>query len=504
MYIKYIIIVCDTYCNCANSVLKYLQGVDNMNRKSGILMHVSSLWGNYSIGGFGRAAKEFIDILKSAGFTYWQVLPFCVPDEYNSPYKSYSAFSINPYFIDLEMLYEKGLITHDELDSARQISPHLSEFDRLKEERLALLSKASKRFNHGLCESFLKSHPHTAEFCRFMALKSANSDKPWQEWNIDTPNKDVMSLWQFCQYEAFEQWMEIKNYANCKGIQIIGDIPIYVALDSSDVWSAPEEFQLDKRYLPTSVAGVPPDYFSKDGQLWGNPLYNWTKMRKDGYRWWCDRMSFMCELFDGVRIDHFRGLESYFSIPANETTARNGKWKKGPGMAFIKKIRECTEGKLIIAEDLGDITPAVDKLVRDSTFPGMRVLQFGLLGGNNSLHLPHNYINNCIAYTGTHDNNTLLGYVWELGEDERKTFIDYFGHDNQSFDTCYDTVMRSMLGSHAGTVIFPVQDILKYGSDTRLNTPGSSDKNWAYRVTKEQIDTVDIGKFKYWNTLYGR
>lgn len=215
-------------------------------------------------------------------------------------------------------------------------------------------------------------------------------------------------------------------------------------------------------------------------------------------------MKFMCELFDGVRIDHFRGLESYFSIPAADTTARNGKWVKGPGMSLIKELKKVTGDKLIIAEDLGDITPAVDKLVRDSGFPGMRVLQFGLLGGNNSTHLPHNYINNCIAYTGTHDNNTLLGYVWELNESDRRTFLDYFGFEGENFDKCYGTVMRQMLSSHAGTVIFPIQDLLRYGSDTRLNTPGSSDSNWAYRITEEQFNGIDFGEFKRMNSLYGR
>lgn len=467
-------------------------------------MHISSLWGEYSCGSFGKSAKEFIDLLSDSGFSYWQVLPFCLTDEYDSPYKSYSAFSINPYFIDLEILFEKGYITKEELEGARQLSPYLCEFRRLREERSVLLKKAAARFDRSLCKDFLSSHPHTARFCEFMAVKAANEGKPWQEWTSEEPDEEELSLWQFCQYEAFGQWMEIKAYAGIKGIKIIGDVPIYVSLDSSDVWESPESFQLDKRHCPTSVAGVPPDYFSEDGQLWGNPLYDWKRMKADGYSWWCDRMSFMCELFDGVRIDHFRGLESYFSIPATERTARNGKWKKGPGMSLIRELKKITDGKLIIAEDLGDITPAVDKLVRDSTFPGMRVLQFGLLGGNNSTHLPHNYINNCIAYTGTHDNNTLLGYVWELNESDRRTFLDYFGYDSHDFDGCYDTVMRSMLASHAGLVIFPVQDLLKYGSDTRLNTPGSSEKNWAFRITKEQMKGIDQGKFKYWNTLYGR
>ncbi len=475
-----------------------------MERKSGVLMHISSLWGNYSSGAFGNSAREFIDFLAESGFSYWQVLPFCLTDDCNSPYKSYSAFSLNPYFADLEILAEKGLITRSELAQAVQQSPYLCEFDRLKEERLNLLKKACSRFDMSKCESFLSSHPHTAKFCEFMAVKASNSDKPWQEWDTDKPDKDTLHLWQFCQYEAFWQWMDIKAYANSKGIKIIGDVPIYVALDSSDVWEAPEEFQLDKRYQPTSVAGVPPDYFSEDGQLWGNPLYNWKQMKQNSYGWWCDRIAFMCELFDGVRIDHFRGIEAYFSIPSAATTARNGKWVKGPGMSLLRELKKISGDKLIIAEDLGDITPAVDKLVHDSGYPGMRVLQFGMLGGNNSSHLPHNYINNCVAYTGTHDNNTLLGYVWELEENQRKTFLDYFGYSSDDFDGCYDTVMRSMLASHAGLVIFPIQDILKYGCDTRLNTPGSSDKNWAFRITKEQLNLIDTVKFKYWNTLYGR
>ena len=475
-----------------------------MERKSGVLFHISSLWGEYSSGSFGKSAKELVEFLADSGFTYWQVLPFCVTDDCNSPYKSYSAFSLNPYFIDLEALYEEGLITKEELQSARQQTPYLCEFERLREERLALLEKASKRFDMSVCEEFLASHPHTQRFCEFMAIKKANGDKEWQEWETHQPDADTLRLWRFCQYKAFTQWLEIKTFANSKGIKIIGDIPIYVSLDSSDMWENPQLFQLDKRHQPTSVAGVPPDYFSEDGQLWGNPLYNWKEMKKDGFLWWRERMAFMCELFDGVRIDHFRAIEAYFSVPSKETTARNGKWKKGPGMQFVKAIQEEAGDKTVIAEDLGDITPAVHKLVNDSGFPGMRVLQFGLMGGSNSIHMPHNYPNNCVAYTGTHDNNTLLGYVWEMSAEDRRTFLNYFGFEGDNFDNCYDTVMRSMLASHAGLVIFPVQDLLKFGSDTRLNTPGSSEKNWAFRLLKEQLDTVDRSKFKYWNDLYAR
>ncbi len=476
-----------------------------MKRSSGVLMHVSTLWGDYSEGAFSKSAKEFIDFLSECGFGYWQVLPFCLPDEYNSPYKSYSAFSINPNFIDVEKLYRRELITRAELEEAKQKSPYACEFTKLNRERMKLLKKAASRFlETKVLDDFYKDHKETEKFCEFMALKSVNGDTEWTKWTKNKPTKDTLHAWRFIQYMAITEWLEIKEYANKKGVKIIGDVPIYVAHDSSDVWANPEEFLLDERYQPTNVAGVPPDYFSEDGQLWGNPLYNWEKMKENGYTWWKKRMSFMCELFDGVRIDHFRGLESYFSIPANETTARNGKWVKGPGMNLINAFSDICKDKLIIAEDLGEITPAVEKLVKDSTYPGMRVLQFGLLGEDNSMHLPHNYINNCVAYTGTHDNNTLLGYVWDLDKEKRQKFLDYFGYEGANWDNCYDTVIRSMLASHAGLVIFPIQDLLKYGKDTRLNTPGSCDDNWAFRITKEQFETIDREKLKAWNKLYSR
>ncbi|MBQ3041501.1 MAG: 4-alpha-glucanotransferase [Clostridia bacterium] len=476
-----------------------------MKRSSGVLMHVSTLWGDHSEGAFSKSAKEFIDFLSECGFTYWQVLPFCLPDEYNSPYKSYSAFSVNPYFIDVERLYSRELITRSEFEEAKQKTPFACEFTKLNRERMKLLKKAASRFlETKLLDDFYKDFEETERFCEFMALKSVNGDTEWTKWTKDKPAKDTLHAWRFIEYMAITEWLEIKEYANKKGIKIIGDVPIYVAHDSSDVWANPEEFLLDEHYQPTNVAGVPPDYFSEDGQLWGNPLYNWNKMKENGYSWWKKRMSFMCKLFDGVRIDHFRGLESYFSIPATETTARNGKWVKGPGMSLINAFSDICKDKLIIAEDLGEITPAVEKLVKDSTYPGMRVLQFGLLGEDNSMHLPHNYINNCVAYTGTHDNNTLLGYVWDLDKEKRQKFLDYFGYEGANWDNCYDTVIRSMLASHAGLVIFPIQDLLKYGKDTRLNTPGSCDDNWSFRITKEQIETIDREKLKTWNRLYSR
>lgn len=476
-----------------------------MKRASGVLMHVSSLWGKYSCGSFGKEAKEWIDYLAESGFTVWQVLPFCLPDECDSPYKSFSAFSGNPYFIDLETLHEEGLITDEELSAAEQKTPYFCEFSRLRKERGELLSRAAARFtDRAAIDAFMDSHVHTAAFCEFMARKKANADREWLEWDSDDIDEDTLRTWRFTQYQFFKQWAGIKCYANEKGIRIIGDVPIYVSLDSADVYSDPSQFQLNEDGTPSCVAGVPPDYFAEDGQLWGNPLYDWKKMKRDGYRWWRDRLAFMTELFDGVRIDHFRGLESYYSIPAGEKTAKNGTWIKGPGADLIKVIREVCEDKLIIAEDLGDITEEVRALVDESGFPGMRVLQFAFLGDKNSPHLPHNYVNNCVAYTGTHDNNTLLGYVWELDDATRQELLEYCGFASKNWDACYNTLLRTMFASHAGLLILPVQDILLFGSDTRFNKPGTSEDNWNYRVTKEQIMNADKNKFIRWNDIYGR
>lgn len=468
-------------------------------------MHISTLWGEYSEGSFGCAAFEWIDFLADAGFSVWQVLPFCLPDEYNSPYKSYSAFSVNPGFIDLPTLAEEGLITAEELAAARQRTPWACEFDRLAAERMPLLAKAAERFDDSAAlDAFYADHPQVAEFCTFMALRAANGETPWQDWTVSEPDAATLRTWRFTQYAFFAQWAKVKAYANERGISIIGDIPIYVALDSADVWANPDQFQLDKRYQPTSVAGVPPDYFSEDGQLWGNPLYNWAKMKADGFAWWRARMRHMTELFDGVRIDHFRGIESYYRIPATATTAREGKWVKGPGMAFVHAMREvCGEDKLLIAEDLGVITPEVQKLVKDSGFPGMRVLQFAFLGDDGSTHLPHNYDNNSIAYTGTHDNDTLLGYIYALDDAGRRHLFDYCHHDGPADDS-RDAILRTMLASHAGIVIMPVQDLLFYGTDCRFNKPGEPDGNWCYRVARHQVEGIDRAVLRKMNHLYGR
>lgn len=476
-----------------------------MNRKSGVLMHISSLHGEYSIGSFGKEAMQFIDYIKECGFSYWQVLPFCMVDECNSPYKSYSAFGGNPYFVDLNTLYEKGLLTSKELDVEKQDTPYSCEYVKLYHNRLNVLMQASKRVkNRDEIEEFINSNEEIKKFCEFMALKEANDQKEWYLWDNEVINEDVLFMWNFIQFEFFAQWKKIKQYANEKGIKIIGDIPIYVSHDSCDVWSNKGEFLLDEQGMCTDVAGVPPDYFSEDGQLWGNPLYNWDAMKKNGYAWWKKRISHMFEMFDGVRIDHFRAFDTYWAVKASEKTAKNGKWKQGPGIEFINAIKEISENKLIIAEDLGDISQSVVKLVEDSGFPGMRVFQFAFLGNESSIHLPHNYIQNCVAYSGTHDNNTLLGYLWELDDNTRKHMLDYCGYTDSNWEGGYNHILRAILASSAETVILPVQDLLGYGSDTRLNIPGKADGNWRYRITLEQLYSIDKNKFYHYNKLYGR
>ena len=478
-----------------------------MSRASGILMHVSSLWGGYSIGSFGKEAKKFVDFLCDCGFTYWQVLPFCMTDESNSPYKSYSAFGGNPYFIDLDSLAADGLISPAELFSARQRTPYVCEYERLSKERLSLLRLASSRAD-GTCKAevkrFMESNPPLASAAEFLALKAANDDAPWYEWKTTRTEADELFFWQFVQYKFFTQWQEIKTYANERGVKIIGDVPIYVAYDSCDVWANREQFLLDEDGRPTCVAGVPPDYFCEDGQLWGNPLYDWKRMKADGYAWWKQRISSMLSMFDGVRIDHFRGLESFWSVPADAKTAKAGKWVKGPDRDIVDAIREVAGDKLIIAEDLGDITDEVVELLKYSGFPGMRVFQFAFLGDRSTPHLPHNYPKNCVAYTGTHDNNTLLGHVWESSGDQREEMFDYCNCPHHDWSRACEMIINTMMASHADTVIFPIQDIFVYGADTRMNTPGTVTDNWQYRITEEQLNRVSRSKFRYLNTLYGR
>ncbi len=476
-----------------------------MKRKSGVLMPVSCLWGDYSEGSFGKSAEEFIDFLSDSGFSFWQVLPFCITDEHNSPYKSLSAFSGNPFFIDIVRLYEEGLLTKEELGVARQYVSYTCEFKRLWEERIDLLFTAASRFtDRAAIDGFLSEHPYSREFALFMAKREANGQKEWQAWSVEDYSEDAFYAWAFIEYTFHRQWKRIRSYANRKNVSIIGDIPIYVALDSADVYFHPELFDLDEEGRPRGVAGVPPDAFSADGQMWGNPLFNWKEMKKDGYSWWRDRIRHMLSLFDGVRIDHFRGFDTYFDIPADAPNAKTGVWRKGPGRAFVDMVREECGEALVIAEDLGERMASVEKLLSYSKFPGMRILQFAFDGEIESRHLPHNYSENSVAYTGTHDNNTLLAYVFEADEAKRRELFRYCGYEGESFEEGCRAALRTMLASHASLVIFPVQDLLLFGSDTRFNTPGVERGNWGFRITREQLLALDAARLRSLNELYRR
>lgn len=468
-------------------------------------MHITELPGDYSCGSFGKEALAFIDLLAACGFSYWQTLPFCLADECNSPYKSYSAFAGNPYFIDLPTLFDEGLIDRGELDGARSHTPYTCEYERLAKERLPLLRAASSRVkDRDAVLDFISGEPELARFCEFMTLKDANGGRPWYEWTVKKGDPDDLFMWQFIEYEFFTQWQRVKDHAHAKKIEIIGDIPIYVSLDSCDVWAHKDQFLIDRHGKASCVAGVPPDYFAKDGQLWGNPIYDWKRMAADDFAWWRSRMRQNLSIFDGVRIDHFRGLSSYWSIPGTAETAKEGKWMKGPGEPFVDMLKQEAGERLIIAEDLGDIDEDVVKLVSYSGFPGMRVFQFGFFGDPDSPHRPHSYVNNCVAYTGTHDNNTLLGYVWEMPEEQRRFMLDYCLFGGGDWNSVYPNIIRMMFASAAGIVMFPIQDLLGFGSDTRLNVPGRSTGNWEFRTVQAQLDSIDRNKYAALNKTYSR
>ncbi len=472
-----------------------------MTRQSGVLLPIFALPGAYGCGTFGKSAYTFIDALAKGKFSFWQVLPFGITDAHDSPYMSYSSFAGNPFFIDPDILFQRGLVTEQELREQRIEDPYLCQYDTLREKRFAFLKTAALRVkDRSEVERFLSAHPRVDGSCTFLALKMANGNAVWRDWTVTTPDPDVLFAWQFIQYEFHMQWNRVHEYAKQRGVKIIGDIPFYVSLDSYDVSASPDQFLLDERYAPTHVAGVPPDYFSEDGQLWGNPLYNWATMKKDGYRWWCDRLGYMLSLFDGVRIDHFRAISAFWSIPRDAKSAKEGRWEKGPAKELIDAFEPLAKGKLILAENLGMIDEDTNDLLAYSTYPGMAVFQFGFDGNPLSPHLPHNYTENLVAYTGTHDNNTLLGFLWELDEDTRENVLDYLGNPEDGFEA----TIRALMMSRAGTVIFPVQDLLGFGADTRINTPGKADGNWRYRVTEEQLSRVNWEKFAHLNHIYAR
>ncbi|MDR2446999.1 MAG: 4-alpha-glucanotransferase [Treponema sp.] len=485
-------------------------------RTSGVLLAVSSLPSPYGIGSFGKTAKDWIDFLEQAGQKYWQLLPLGVTSWGDSPYMSFSAFAINPYYIDLDILCEQGALEKREiaaLDWGRR--PDATDYALLYRNREAVLSRAFSRARHALetsadftcfCE---RTSFWLKDFCLFMALKKLYGDVSWLEWERDVRLRDPAALerhekdlaetvqyYAFLQFLAFTQWKDIKSYANSKNISIIGDMPIYVAIDSADVWANGDLFQLDEDRMPVRVAGCPPDAFAPKGQLWGNPLYNWEKAAETGFAWWISRIKESRALYDVVRIDHFRGFESYYSIPYGAPDASSGEWAPGPGLAFvnavnggvIKGVVGASPGAAIIAEDLGYRTPEVSALLAASGYPGMKVLQFAFDSRENSDYMPYTYPRNCVVYTGTHDNTTTLDWFASARREDVELAKDYLGVDNP-VDGVWGFI-RAALSSVADIAVIPMQDYLCLGAEARMNTPSTLDGNWRWRMSP---DTLDCG-----------
>lgn len=489
-------------------------------RSSGVLMHISSLPSPYGIGTMGKEARKFADFLEKSGQRYWQILPICPTSYGDSPYQSFSSFAGNPYFIDLEYLCKEKLLTKKECDSFPWgKNPKSVDYGIMYESRYKLLKLAYARFIKKEPEDFKafceKESEWLSDYALFMALKDANGGVAWFEWDKDLKTRKPEALeaarkeyaedirfYQMLQYLFFKQWWDLKAYVNAKGIEIIGDVPIYVAGDSADVWANPGQFYLDKDLNPIDVAGCPPDAFSADGQLWGNPLFRWDVMKKDGYSWWTRRIAAMSKLYDIVRIDHFRGFDSYYAIPAKDKTAKNGEWRKGPGMDLFHTL-EKKLGKLnIIVEDLGFLTPSVLKLVADSGFPGMKVIQFAFDSREGSNYLPHTYTEHCVVYTGTHDNDTLLGWMKTAPKQSVKFAKEYL---NLTEEEGYNWgMMRGAWSSVGELAIVPMQDIIGLDSKARMNTPSTLGGNWQWRATADQITGKLAKRIYNYMEMYGR
>ena len=467
-------------------------------RESGILMPVFSLPGKYGIGCFSDEAKRFVDFLKEAGQSYWQILPLGPTGYGDSPYQSFSTFAGNPYFISLETLMKKGLLTKEECDAADFGSdPKSVDYGALYKERGRLLHLAFERSSFEKEESFGTFMDENAfwlpDFALYMALKNEFGGRSLLEWDDDIRLRqpEAMNRWHaelvddirfycFLQYMFFLQWKAVKDYANKHGISIIGDLPIYVAMDSADTWSHPEYFKLDGEGRPSVVAGCPPDAFSATGQLWGNPIYDWDRHRAENFSWWRSRMERAFFLYDAVRIDHFRGFESYYEIPAQENTAMNGTWVQGPGIELFDALQETIGGRQVIAEDLGFLTPEVHKLLEETGYPGMKVLQFAFDAKSDSEYQPHNYNRNCVVYTGTHDNDTTRGWFENTDPEVRDYAYKYLGITGK--ETAVNAMIRTAMMSVADICIIPIQDYLGLGNEARINTPSTLGSNWKWRA----------------------
>lgn len=491
------------------------------SRASGVLLHPTSLPGRYGIGELGEEAARFIDFLVASRQRIWQVLPLGPTSYGDSPYQAFSAFAGNPMLISLSQLVADGLLAQDDLSGVPAFSPDAVDYGWVISWKKPLLRQAFQNFeahaNPASQREFQTFSSRQAgwllDFARFMAFKDHFEGKAWGEWDPEIRSRDPKALerlsadladeirfQQFLQYVFFKQWGAVKAYANSRGIQVMGDIPIFVAYDSADVWANPELFYLDETGHPTVVAGVPPDYFSETGQLWGNPLYRWDVMKDQEYRWWIQRLSKAMALYDLIRVDHFRGFEAFWEVPAGEETAINGRWVKAPGEDLFETI-ERELGKLpIVAEDLGVITPEVEALRDRFDFPGMKILQFAFSDPTNA-YLPHNFGANCVVYTGTHDNDTTQGWYDAASVQERDYMRRYVGCDGS--DAPWDLIRLGMM-SVADRAVFPMQDLLGLGSEARLNTPGRASGNWSWRYPPEVLTDALANRLAELTLVYAR
>ena len=492
-----------------------------MKRSSGILMPISSLPSPHGIGTLGAEARKFVDFLADAGQSWWQILPVGPTSFGDSPYQSFSAYAGNPYFIDLDLLCADGLLTPEEVNAVNWgTDPARVDYSAIYSGRFPLLRLATER---GWERDADKVSAFSAEndswlpdYALFMAIKRHFGMRAWTEW----PDEDIrlrrpeavdryqrelaedIRLFTYIQYLFFLQWGALRSYAHEKGIGIIGDLPIYVAMDSADVWADPRAFQLDERNVPAEVAGVPPDYFTADGQLWGNPLYDWDAMKADGYSWWIRRIAGASRLYDILRIDHFRGLESYWAVPYGETTAKIGRWVKGPGMDLIGVLTQKFPNIQFIAEDLGYLTPEVRQLLQESGLPGMKVLQFAFDSREAANYLPHTYPRHCVCYAGTHDNSTLMGWKDEADPADIAAAREYLGlNEAEGF---HWGILRGGQSSVADLFVAQMQDYLGLGSDARMNTPGILGGNWRWRMLSGQITEELTTRIARMTSLYGR
>ncbi len=479
----------------------------------------------YGIGCFSKAAYDFVDFLKRAGQSYWQILPLCPTGFGDSPYQSFSTFAGNPYMISLESLKEENLITRDECDSLDFGNDETTvDYEKQFNNRFTLLNKAferSKLLGNMNYDKFVAENSFWLEdYAFFMALKYKFSQKSWNKWDHDikkreeaaimrykTELKNQILFWKFVQFKFYEQWKRLKDYANQNGISIIGDIPIYVSFDSSDVWANPHLFELDGSLMPISVAGCPPDGFSKTGQLWGNPLYCWDEHKKEDYSWWCRRMEFAYKIYDVVRLDHFRGFDEYYSIPYPSPDAVNGKWRKGPGAELFKKIYEKTQKRSIIAEDLGFVTETVKEMLIECGFPGMKVLEFAFDERDTGIsgdYIPHNYPLNSVAYTGTHDNQTLSSWFETISDKERTNVRKYLCDQYTPNNKIHLPLIALVMRSSSCLCIIPMQDWLGLGDDARINTPATTGNNWRWRIDDDMLTHSLAEEIKEMTEIFGR